>query len=170
MRHARSPLRVLRAAPRHRVVATALALTILSTTLVPVMNAVTPAASAAVAKPSSAGVTWQKEIAGYGITVLNWDYGYAGPKVQNTWHRNIILYTRRPNYIQDLNVHYSRYTQGGSVCFYGWDSVHNWVLFDFCWPSWLNGAGIAAAAGYITAWAVRAGWVLVFALPAAAIA
>src|SRR5262245_4699511 len=105
---------------------------------------------------AQAGVRWQSpEIGGCGITVLNPHWGFAGPKVGNTVHTNLTAYCRPGGvYTPKLNLHASRYN---GRCFYGWDSVRNWVIYDFCFPSWGQFAGAAAAAAAIAVAVVRTG-------------
>jgi|SRR5665213_2749148 len=102
---------------------------------------------------ASAGVSWQTEVAGYGVTVTNPEWGWAGPKVGNNWHTNVHVFSRHSGYHQLLNLHASKYNTGDSTCFYGWDSVHNWTVYDFCYPNWAEWAGAAVAAGDL-AWEI----------------
>jgi hypothetical protein len=106
---------------------------------------------------ASAGIRWQAEVGGRGITVTNPEWGWAGPKVGNNWHTNVHIYSRSGGYHELLNVHASTYNSGGSTCFYGYDTIHRWTIYDVCFPSWTPWAGAAAAAVAIAYQAVRAG-------------
>lgn len=102
-----------------------------------------------VSASGSAGVRWQSEVGSYGVKVLNYHSGYAGPRYGNTWHTNIVVYKKTSGgQSTRMNLHHSKVGN----CYYGWDSMRNSQIYHICvkWSWLLWGAAIVAAG--VIAW------------------
>lgn len=97
----------------------------------------------------SAGLFWgPTTIGNLTFKITNTHYGYAGPKVGNVNHVN--LHVTKSGGKDVINYHITKYSSGGRICVYVWDSVSKSVIIDSCFNNFRDSAASIANAVYKT--------------------